>query len=763
MRVAGALIASAALLGGAFAPVTASAAPRPGPPAFEAGEAAGVGATASPSITIIQDSVADAPQDFTYTGCAGVQCGPFVLDDDSDPTLSNTGTAEGLLPGTYTVTQAPTAGWVLDDINCDTLEQVDLANGRVTITLVAGEDVTCTFLNRSPSITIVQDAIPNSGQDLAFTGCLGASCGSFSLDDDADSPLPDRVTAVALAPATYTITQAADGRWPLTALTCNTNELVELDQRRITITLGVDEHTICTFTNRTQGITIEQDTSPDGDGHDFGYEGCLGVGCSTFSLDDDTDPTLTASLQAPSVPAGTYTITQDPDAGYSLVGLSCDPAQAVDLAAGRVTIVLTAGQQIRCTFSNEPRADALDGVASISASRTGSCAAMTDGTARCWGDNGDGQLGRLGGDSTVPVVVEDEAGTGALDDVAMISTAYTTAQNGTAGSTCAVLTSGQARCWGANNNAQVGDGSATSADRSRPVIVVHQGGTPFSGAGEISAGGYHTCARVTAQVRCWGRGGSIGNGSTTNNTAFFPTVVVNPDNTGPLTRVVQIDSGSGYTCAALTTGQARCWGVNAEGSLGDGSSTDRNLPVVVTNGDGTGPLTEVAEVHAAERHTCARLDSGEARCWGSNGHGQLGDGTGTARPRPVPVSNPEGTGPLTGVAEIATGGFYSSNSPSLRRGVTCARLTNDQVRCWGSNDDGQLGDGTRTSRSRPVTVLNPEGTGPLSGVTELAVASGHACARLEDLRVVCWGDNALGQLGDGTTNDHLLPTYVVEP
>ncbi len=180
-------------------------------------------ATSTPSITIVENAVPDAAQDFPFSGCQGASCGLFALDDDADPALPNTVSASGLTAGTYTITQAPGVNhWVLDDIFCDTGENVDVDNRTVTITLGATEDVTCTFLNRSPSIKITEDALPDAPQDFSFTGCQGAGCGPFVLDDDADPALSNSVTASGLAPGTYTITRAATGRGTLYVLSGDT-------------------------------------------------------------------------------------------------------------------------------------------------------------------------------------------------------------------------------------------------------------------------------------------------------------------------------------------------------------------------------------------------------------------------------------------------------------------------------------------------------------------------------------------------------------
>ncbi len=320
-----------------------------------------------PSVTIIQDAAPTDGHDFSFTGChpSSGGCAGFSLDDDEDDEASLTDVlASGeLAPGTYTVTQAPSAGWDLSNLACNTGESIDLARRRVTIDLAAGEHVRCTFTNTSTAITIVQDASPDSPQDFSFTGCLGTGCAQFALDDDPTSATPRRVSGTGLAPGTYTITQAATANWSLAALSCDTGESVDLAARRATITLTAGERVTCTFTDRSAAITIVED-APGGDGQDLGFTGChLGTGCSRFSLDDDGDVTLPDRVTGAGLAPGTYTLTQDDPSPLHLATVVCDTGESVDLANRRATVTLSAGEHTTCTFTDTPAAPANDAFA----------------------------------------------------------------------------------------------------------------------------------------------------------------------------------------------------------------------------------------------------------------------------------------------------------------------------------------------------------------------------------------------------------------
>ena len=745
-RIGLVVVVAAAMQLGVVAPSSATTSghgsTRGDAPEFE--ESQPVAATSAPSITIVEDAVPNAAQDFTFTGCQGASCSPFAVDDDADPALPNTVNASGLTAGTYTITQAPGVNhWVLDDIFCDTGENVDVENRTVTITLGAAEDVTCTFLNRSPSIRITEDALPDAPQDFSFTGCQGAGCGSFVLDDDLDPALSNSVTAFGLAPGTYTITQAPTANWSLDALSCNTGENVDLANRRVTIALGADEYVTCTFSNRSTGIVITQDTVPDS-AQDFRYTGCQGAGCAQFALDDDVDATLPNRLSGSMLAPGTYTITQDITPGFDLTDINCYGNDVRgDVSNRRATIRLELGDVFGCTFSNRPSPPPLTDVVQISAGSNHTCAVLTNGEARCWGSNDSGKLG----DGTTqyasrPMVVLDPTGTGPLTGVVQIAAG--------GGHTCALLTNGQVRCWGNNYYGELGNGGFSPGVSALPVVVTNAQATgPLVDVVQVTAGNDHVCARLAnGEARCWGSNssGQQGDGSGTGNRWPRPVVVSNPTGSGPLTDIVQIASGSHHTCARLTDGQSFCWGANWAGQLGDGASQDlQSRPVAVSNPTGTGPLTGVVQIAAGGSHTCARVGR-QARCWGNQ---FVGDGTIEGRTRPVVVLDPSGEGPLTNVAEVTAG---STNS--------CARLLSSEVRCWGY----QVGDGTANERVLPVTVSNPDGTGPLTDLAQISSGGSYTCARLTNGEARCWGTNDSGQLGTGIYgSDRTRPVTVISP
>ena len=286
--------------------------------------------------------------------------------------------------------------------------------------------------------------------------------------------------------------------------------------------------------------------------------------------------------------------------------------------------------------------------------------------------------------------------------------------------TCALTDTGGVMCWGRNESGQLGDGTTTNSGT--PVVVEGLSG----GVSDITAGGIvtehdgHSCALTDAGgVMCWGSNeyGQLGDGTTTSRST--PVAV-----TGLSRGVAAVAAGGWHICALTDTGGVLCWGNNFYGQLGNDTTAiyTSTVPVAVES-----LSSGVAAIAAGDWHTCALTASGGVMCWGSNYFGQLGDGTDTDRNTPMPV-----TGLGSGVAAIAAG-----------YGHTCVLTDAGGVMCWGRNESGQLGDGTTTDSATPVGV-----TGLDSGVAAIAAGYGHTCALTDASKVLCWGGNWSGQLGD---------------
>jgi alpha-tubulin suppressor-like RCC1 family protein/subtilase family serine protease len=346
------------------------------------------------------------------------------------------------------------------------------------------------------------------------------------------------------------------------------------------------------------------------------------------------------------------------------------------------------------------------------------CALLSDGTVKCWGANSSGQLGNgKTTDSSTPV------------SAIGISTAVAAGQN----HSCALLSDGTIQCWGDNGSGQLGNGSMTDSSTPVPVFGI-------STATAVAAGGINTCAVLSnGTVKCWGFnvsgelgiGTNIGPESCINYTACSTT----PVSVYGISTATAVAVGSDHSCAVLSDGTVKCWGNNPSGELGDGTSLNFSVyPVSVVG------ISTATAVAAGAQHTCALLSDGTVKCWGGNGSGQLGDGTGSNSSTPVSVSG------ITTATAVSAGDFH-----------TCAVLSDGTVQCWGENLHGQLGNGTSGTYAdapAPVSVFG------ISTATAVSAGYHHTCAVLSDGTVECWGDNGSGDLGDGTRTDSSIPVSV---
>lgn len=316
------------------------------------------------------------------------------------------------------------------------------------------------------------------------------------------------------------------------------------------------------------------------------------------------------------------------------------------------------------------------------------------------------------------------------------------------GHTCALDTNLNVYCWGRNDQGQLG--LRHRDDRSRPTAVTGIG----NDINAIAAGGANSCALTNAgQVFCWGGNdhGQIGDGTRVVRTSAVAV--------GGLGTVTWVDLGAFHTCAMDVGGGVRCWGRNREGQLGDGTTTDRASAVVVAG------LGVALDIEMGGFHSCAITAAGGVRCWGSNEFGQLGNGNTLDQVTAVDVQ-PLGavvtaiSAGLTHTCALLTGGTVKcwgrfigptptalgiSNISSITAGAyhQCALTNAGGVLCMGWNGMGQLGDGSTIDRLMPVPVAALG-----NGVSNLAAGAAHTCAAMAATGAVrCWGDNSDGQLG----------------
>lgn len=316
----------------------------------------------------------------------------------------------------------------------------------------------------------------------------------------------------------------------------------------------------------------------------------------------------------------------------------------------------------------------------------------TGGGTSCWGSNRVSQLGK----APFPDFLEISAGSSF---------------------TCGLTRVGEAWCWGDNSAGQLGDNLAPS--RAAPTLV--KSPVPFT---QVVTGLDFACGLGENQTAyCWGENAyaSLGDGTKTRHAIPAPVK-------GSL-KFVRLGAG-GHAACGLTDGTVYCWG-----SLGSNVPTDVQAslgPVTLTGTDVVGVVTFALGTN----HACGIIVDGSAVCYGSNGSGQLGDGTNTDR---------------TSAPVRVTGGIHFT---SLTAGnlFTCGLATDGFAYCWGANGSGQLGVGGGANRSSPTRV-----SGNIPFAT-LVAGQNHVCGSTSAGATYCWGANGSGQIGDGSTTNRSTPT-----
>ncbi len=395
---------------------------------------------------------------------------------------------------------------------------------------------------------------------------------------------------------------------------------------------------------------------------------------------------------------------------------------------------------------------------SLAAGSSHSCAILPDRSMRCWGSGTSGKLGMpVDGDrgddpgemgAQLPAI---DLGTGRT------ATAITAGWQ----HTCAVLDDGTVKCWGRNDHGQLGRGNTepawpgTTGDLFAPIDL-GAGRT----ATAITAGSEHTCAVLDdGTVKCWGRNdhGQLGLGDVASRGAApdqmgddLPAVDLGNGRTA-----TAITAGHGHTCALLDNGTVKCWGRNDYGQLGLGDTESRgnapgqmgdNLPAVDL---GTGRTATA--ITNGDLRTCALLDDGTIKCWGRNESGNLGLGDTADRGDAPGEMGDDLPAVDLGTGRTATGVTAGTNH-------TCALLDNGTIKCWGSNGSA-LGIGDTSPRGDTPDEMGDNlpavdlGTGRTATAVTAATSGGHTCAVIEDTALKCWGSNLDGQLGQGDMDD----------
>ena len=394
----------------------------------------------------------------------------------------------------------------------------------------------------------------------------------------------------------------------------------------------------------------------------------------------------------------------------------------------------------------------VDHAVAIAAGVEHSCAVLDSGAVRCWGRNQYGQLGN-GTNIDTPLAV-DVVG---ISDATAVAAGFQ--------HSCAAGPSG-VRCWGRNDSVQLGGGEydySVSNYRDSNTPVGLQWSLPD--VVSLAAGSRHSCAVLASgDVKCWGDNSFVADAQASDPGWYYTFATVKSAD-----HSTAVATGESFSCALRVDGKVLCWGKNFAGQLGVDGVLDSDSPVLVPG------VSNALAIAATRMHVCVLLADGGVRCWGLNSQGQLGGGKrayeGTTKfgllgfqatklsdscaisttgatycwgwNRSGALGN--GSGPdFESDSPLAVADMPSAMAVSSGYYFSCALTATGTVKCWGGNEYGQLGNGTRVNASTPVTVTG------ISDATAIAVSSRQSCAIVANGRVACWGsglaDNGLGSL-----------------
>lgn len=425
--------------------------------------------------------------------------------------------------------------------------------------------------------------------------------------------------------------------------------------------------------------------------------GCVTSSTAPLAVQTDTGP-LTGARQVAVYTSTACAVLEDDTVWcwghntYGQLGIGSDLVGAVvDVPLTETASQLTLSDQGACALGASgvwcwgsdgsrdgayPNLEPMTDVAQVVRGQQQYCARKSDGSVTCWGE-------RRGCTQTPEDIQTQLYPIANLDG----TTASATDLAAAAESVCAVLSDGRVWCWGESSRAQLGavvDGSIFK-DACDPVEVTGLAGPVAS---IVAAHDGYCVLLQSGAVQCWGRGYIVGNGGTAESRTAADVVGLD----GTTQSAVQVFGGYEDICAQLTTGELWCWGRNDTGQVGIfGDFSQKTSPQNALELNALSPSPSAYQ--SADGHACVLDQSGAAHCWGDNSVGQLATGDTTFRASPVASAEIDGV--ARSALELGAGQYF-----------TCARLDSGSVRCWGSNQNGELGDGAFLS-AEALPILLP--------------------------------------------------------
>ena len=392
------------------------------------------------------------------------------------------------------------------------------------------------------------------------------------------------------------------------------------------------------------------------------------------------------------------------------------------------------------------------------------CALLSGNSLKCWGEGQHGKLGQgntndIGDNETPADISSIDLGSGRSAKAVSAGDSHT----------CALLDDNSLKCWGQGTvYGQLGQGNTNNiGDNETPADISSIDLGSGRSAKAVSAGGVHTCALLDDNsIKCWGQGtvyGQPGQGNTNNIGDNETPADISSINLGSGRSAKALSAGGSHTCALLDDNSIKCWGRADSGQLGQGNTLaigDDETPADISSIDLGGGRSAKA-VSVGGNHTCAILDDNSLKCWGYGQYGKLGQGN------TLTIGDGGATGGTDhlSVAEapsIDLGSGRSAKAVSAGNHHTCALLDDNSIKCWGYGSSGRIGqgntltigDGGATGGTDHLSAAAAPSIDLGGGRSAKAVGAGnHTCALLDDDSIKCWGQGALGRLGQGNTDN----------
>ncbi len=389
-----------------------------------------------------------------------------------------------------------------------------------------------------------------------------------------------------------------------------------------------------------------------------------------------------------------------------------------------------------------------------------SAALTSEGRLFTWGDNSAGELGDgTTRDKYTPTEITSRFSLATGDKIISVSLGYNYS--------AALTSSGRLFTWGYNWDGQLGDGTTTgdrTSNRSTPTEITSRISLATGDKIiQVSLGNSHSAALTSSgRLFTWGYNefGQLGVGIRTRNRST-PTEITSRISLATGDKIISVSLGYDHSAALTSNGRLFIWGRNDSGQLGDGTETQRYTPTEITNHFSLSTGDKIIQVSLGDVHSAALTSSGRLFTWGNNLYGQLGDGTTISDRTTTERSTPT---EITNRFSLATGDKIIQ--VSLGYNHSAALTSEGRLFTWGNNADGQLGDGTTffdaIDKYTPTEITNRFSLATEDKIISVSLGSYHSAALTSSGRLFTWGINYSNQLGDGTNTNRSTPTEITQ-